>query len=58
MTEQMEQLHHTVVAESETMGEVDITKERLRVKMKTQGTKILFEPKAPTGEELQDCPHI
>ena len=25
--------------------------------MKTQGTKILFEPRAPTGEESQDCPY-
>ena len=26
--------------------------------MKTQGTKIAFEPRAPTREELQDCPYI
>ena len=31
--------------------------ETVRVKMKTQGTKIAFEPRTPTGEELQDCPH-
>ena len=26
--------------------------------MKTQGTKILFESRAPIGEEVQDFPHI
>ena len=30
----------------------------MRVKMKTQGTKILCESRAPIGEEVQDFPHI
>ena len=32
--------------------------EAIRVKMKNQVTKILFESRAPTREELQDSPHI
>ena len=40
-------------------GELSIELDKaIRVKMKTQGTKILFEARAPIGEELQYFSHI
>ena len=40
-------------------GELSIQlDEAVRVKMKTQGTKIIFESRAPTKQELQECTKI
>ena len=40
-------------------GELSIElDDNIKVQMKTQGTKILFESRAPTKEELQGCPKI
>ena len=39
-------------------GELSIELDDVKVRMKTQGTKILFESRAPTREELQECEQI
>ena len=40
-------------------GELSIElDESVKVRMRTQGTKTLFESRAPTREELQECPKI
>ena len=39
-------------------GELSIQLDDVKVQMRTQGTKILFESRAPTREELQECPMI